>query len=84
MFVGPVGNLNSSRQVDPAVFVGIAESYFAENQQCIMAHQASMEHVLDLQATLKSKSLEMALWARVLHWALTGGSTLHRSAGDVQ
>ncbi|CAK9118513.1 unnamed protein product [Durusdinium trenchii] len=65
-------------KVDPAVFVGIAESYFAENQQCIMAHQASMEHVLDLQATLKSKSLDMALWARVLHWALT--TQLNREA----
>ena len=62
--------LKSPCQVDPAIFVNLAELCFKEHQQCILAHAPA---ALDLPAALASPktTVDAAAWVQLLHWALT-------------
>ena len=61
--------MKSPSEVDPAVFVNLAELCFKEHQQCILAHAPA---ALDLPAALASPlMLDAAAWVQLLHWALT-------------
>ena len=57
-------------QVDPAIFVNLAELCFKEHQQCILAHAPA---ALDFSAALASPktTVDAATWVQLLHWALT-------------
>ena len=55
-------------EVDPAVLVNLAETCFAENQQCILTHTPAM---VDVHAAMASKTLDADVWVRLLHWGLT-------------
>ena len=59
--------------MDPAVLLNLAEQCFQENEACIMATLATVEHADSdsFSAALAERTVDSTTWAQLLHSALT-------------
>ncbi|CAE6945117.1 ggs [Symbiodinium sp. CCMP2592] len=71
-----IPELQAWEGVDPAVLLNLAEQCFQEDEACIMATLATLEHARrdetdSFSAALAERTVDSTTWAQLLHSALT-------------